>query len=642
VWLNHPVFAPGESPYRDSIEIGYMGMSRFISEHPNPWGWNPLQYCGLPVQFMYLPVVHYSTAVMTWITHVPHQNAYRMITAAMTCLGPVTIFLLAFYFTRSRFWSLIAALGYTFFSPSYGLVSQINRDRGGLTQLPWHWHVFVKYGEGPHNMGLTLLPLSLIALWKAATEAHRWQIALAAILLATVTLTNWVAALALAFCCLIMLASAQWAPDALAFRPRILFATAGLAYLMACFWLTPTFIKTIAFNWPADAFNYQLQRTQWLLMAGLMIGIIAIRAFLWWHRVGFYLTFVTLCLFGFAWIVVTYYSYGIDTIPESRRYALEFELFLALAITGWFRAGMMTGEPVKRFCVMLPAFVMLAMGYEQARGYVTNGWTGWKPVASEATAEYRAARWITQQNPAGRILASGGLRFRLNSWFDVQQIGGAFESGLRNRTPVNYAYQVRTGIGSEPGQEVRDALLEIKAMGTEYVVIHGKESTEYYRDYKDPRKFEGVLEKAYSDGDDVVYRVPFTALAHFIGPSEFPKGQKPVELVPYVAALEQPDRPRIQLSWAGMNDIELRAPVPPGMLISLAVNYDPGWSVTQDGTAIYMDRDPLGFMKLHPGPSASSVIRMHYRGTPEQKIAAAISALTFLCVTVWLLRPRLS
>jgi hypothetical protein len=168
----------------------------------------------------------------------------------------------------------------------------------------------------------------------------------------------------------------------------------------------PTFIRTIAFNWPADAFNYQLQRTQWLLMGGLLLGLVAIRAFLWWNRVGVYLTFVTLCLFGFAWIVVTYYSYGIDTIPESRRYALEFELFLALAITGWFRAAMATGERVKQFCVILPACVMLATGYEQAHGYIAQGWTGWKPAASEATAEYRVAQWIARQEsnrPCSRL-----------------------------------------------------------------------------------------------------------------------------------------------------------------------------------------------------------------------------------------------
>ena len=42
---------------------GYVGMARFISQHPNPWGWNPLPYCGLPTQFMYVPNLPYLSAL---------------------------------------------------------------------------------------------------------------------------------------------------------------------------------------------------------------------------------------------------------------------------------------------------------------------------------------------------------------------------------------------------------------------------------------------------------------------------------------------------------------------------------------------------------------------------------------------------
>src|ERR1700676_4468261 len=51
IGLNIPLFESGEMPYRDSIEGGYASMARFFSAHPNPWGWNPMQYCGLPAQF---------------------------------------------------------------------------------------------------------------------------------------------------------------------------------------------------------------------------------------------------------------------------------------------------------------------------------------------------------------------------------------------------------------------------------------------------------------------------------------------------------------------------------------------------------------------------------------------------------------
>jgi hypothetical protein len=55
VTLNAPLFMAGEMPFRGSIEGGYVSMARFLSQHPDPWGWNPLPYCGIPTQFLYVP-----------------------------------------------------------------------------------------------------------------------------------------------------------------------------------------------------------------------------------------------------------------------------------------------------------------------------------------------------------------------------------------------------------------------------------------------------------------------------------------------------------------------------------------------------------------------------------------------------------
>ena len=62
VAINTPFFLPGEHKYRDSIEGGYASMAKFISEHPNPFGWNPLQYKGLPTHDWYLPLLPYTSA----------------------------------------------------------------------------------------------------------------------------------------------------------------------------------------------------------------------------------------------------------------------------------------------------------------------------------------------------------------------------------------------------------------------------------------------------------------------------------------------------------------------------------------------------------------------------------------------------
>ena len=56
--------------------------------------------------------------------------------------------------------------------------------------------------------------------------------------------------------------------------------------------------------------------------------------------------------------------------------------------------------------------------------YATKDNGKWAPFPKEQTIEYRLARWIADRNPTGRVFAFGGLCFRLNSWFDVPQVGG--------------------------------------------------------------------------------------------------------------------------------------------------------------------------------------------------------------------------
>ena len=243
--LNVPLFMPGEMPFRGSIEGGYVGMARFLSQHPNPWGWNPLAYCGLPTQFMYVPNMPYLGALfIRLLPHASPDHIFRTIVSLMTCLGPVTLFFFALYFTGSRRWALVVAVAYSCMSPSYALFPAVERDHD-LAHLAWRVKVMAKYGEGPHNTGLMLLPLAVIGLWRAATGRGYPRILASALLLAAIPLTNWVAAFGLAISCAMMLLAALGEKD---FRYWRAFAAAGLAYLFASFWLTPSFVKTILFQ----------------------------------------------------------------------------------------------------------------------------------------------------------------------------------------------------------------------------------------------------------------------------------------------------------------------------------------------------------------------------------------------------------
>jgi hypothetical protein len=143
-------------------------------------------------------------------------------------------------------------------------------------------------------------------------------------------------------------------------------------------------------------------------------------------------------------------------------------------------------------------------------------------IASPEYARTSGGHLACTTEAAGPRAGVGGLRFRLNSWYDIQQVGGGFESGLRNRTPVEFAYHIRTDIGSNPGMEVTDSIREMKALGVEYVIVTGLSPPSTIATIKTQRKFEGRLEKVYDTGADIVYRVPFHGLAHAIYPHEEP------------------------------------------------------------------------------------------------------------------------
>ena len=598
-------------------------MARFYAQHPNPWAWNPLQYGGLPAQFVYVPGVPYvSGAISHLFAPAAPDYVYRLMTSMLACLIPSTFFLFIVFSTGSLRWAVAAALAYTVFSPVYGLVRVIDQDRGGVL-LPWHLQVLVKYGEGPHNAGLALMPLALAAVWKAGAGRSYGSVFLAAALLAAVALTNWVAALATAFCVLMLLLTLADTPE---FRLRRVLGAGLLGYGLACFWLTPSFVRTIAFNWPADAFNYSVQQQQTGRLLGLAASLAAIRLLfrrLWPDRR--YMCFTVLCFFGFAWCVVWFYSYGLNVIPESRRYALEFEIFLIAALFEFFRLMWSSRNPSNRVAAIFPACFLLAVGLPQAWHFVTQNFASRHPFPKEETIEYRLARRLDELHPQGRIHATGGLRFRLNSWFDLAQTGGGFESGLTSRQVLSLAHCVRTAQCGDPVDALR-------ALGVEYLVVHGRKSREHYRDLHDSG-FDQRLEAVHREEDDTIYRVPFSSLAHLVKPEER-------DLSGYAASLRDPARPRLSAVWRGDSALDVDGPVEDGMLVSVQVRAEDGWSASQEGRPLSVDRDALGWILLKPTPSAATRISLQFGGTAEQHAMACLSAGVWLSALVALLKGR--
>ena len=640
VW-NYPIFWAGSTPYKGSIERGYAYMARFLSHSPDPWSWNPLQYCGLPTQFVYLPALPYFTAF--WISILPWfdpTQIYRVIVAIAACLGPAAVFLFVRTFTASRPSAFGAAILVTFISPLYLLIHTIDNDRG-IQQIPWRLQVMVKYGEGPHTVGFVLLLGSLIASFHAAKSKDFRSIFLAAVMMAFTVLTNWVAGLALAICTVLLLLAMAGGKE---FERRRVLVAGVLGYALSSFWLTPTFIATMAFNWPQDAFGYKMQMKESSLLLLLFAGLALIRLVfskLPNHR---YLGFLCTCLYAFGLMVACFYNFNINTIPESRRYAMEYEFFLILTFVELVRAAVHSNKWWITWPAMLGMLVTLLWLTPEATKFLSHRWDKWYTTGTTSSVEYQTALKLNQMHQSGRVFVSGGTKFRLNSWFDEPQVGGVFETGLRNRLPVDMAYQIRTDIESNSGQEAENTIWQLRAMAVDLAVIHGPKSAEYYRDFKFPKKLENVLPATPLADDDYLYQVPPSPLAFLIQENEFPmkapnRGRMRL-LEPYINAMDNPARPKLQWQWLANDHLRVTGDIPAGLSVALAVNFAGGWRADQAGTAIPVLENTLGFITLRPTAANNTTIDLHYRAGWEPKSFAAISLAAWIYSILRLRRER--
>lgn len=639
--INWRITLPGITPYRGSIERGYAYMARLFADNPDYLSWNPLQYGGIPMHYVYLPLLPYFDALFLWLN--PAADAayvHRAVCAFGLFLVPAAVFLLIRDWSGRVWPAFYSAMAVTLFSPLYAFIDPINNDRG-LMPVPWRIQVLIKYGEGPHTVGMVLLFAALILVRRAATTPGFPILTAAAVALAATVLTNWVAGLALAFAVL-MLMLVHVGDQA--FDQRRVIQAGLLGYLLAAFWLTPSFIAQMAHNWPQDAFGFQFQAAERTSMLAWAAGL----GLLWFAGRKFiadrYLLWVVLCVFGYGLPVILFYRYGINAFPESRRYALEFELCLLLLIVQAIRL-LVTH---RRFAVRGPAYfallVFLLWLTPSASRYLSHRYQKWQLVEKEETSEYRVATALHNLHPTGRVFASGGTRFRLNSWYPIPQVGGVFETGLKTRLPLIIGYQVRSDLGLAAGREAEESILMLRAFAVEYIVVHGPNSEEFYRDYKNPRKFEGVLEKVWEEKDDAIYRVTPVRYAHLVKTGEIPTitiqygYQKP--WYPYVNALLDPARPALDFRWDNARHATVTGALPAGMHVAFAIPWDPNFRAYQNGAPVPVRANSTGLMVTDPLPAASASLELRFEPSWEERFCAILSLGTALFCAWRLARRR--
>jgi hypothetical protein len=287
----------------------------------------------------------------------------------------------------------------------------------------------VGYGEGPHIIALTLIPLAIIALRAALRRRSYSRAWIAAIAVAVVPLTNWIGAAALAVTVLAMLLALPGGRLPYTFAKAAV--VGGLAYALASPWLPPSSIVDIQRNAQLVVGHYPMAGSQFLY-DGLLLAVVAgVWVLFRKLRVSEILRFSTLYLLLMGGITFSGPWFGTYAVPQPERYHLEMEMGVVLFVVFAFAALCRRLPGGLRLTVGLAVFALLITQTTNARAFALRQI---QPVEIQKTVEYEIARWFSDNLPGRRVFVEGSTRFWLNVFSDNPQIGGATDQAIVNTT----------------------------------------------------------------------------------------------------------------------------------------------------------------------------------------------------------------
>ncbi len=578
----------------------YMAISRMFRD--GSWGWNPLQYGGAPLHYLYPPIFHVLVGAM------PVRSiglAFHLVTGIGYALVPVALYVLARQLFDGRLLPIFVTIVYSVCpSPIYVFATWGNLAIPYF-HAPWGFVTLVAYEEAAHTFALSFTLLSIAAAWR-----DRWMIA--TLLAAAVLLTNWPALIGL----VLLLGALAVAKKA----PLRTIALGGTAYGLAAFWITPGYIvsasllnRVVLRHTSAGApFN----RTAWLVLiaSAILIGVALWRGIP--SRIALLLAWVAIT----GAVVLTFTLAGANVLPWPHRFMLEFNAGLVL-----LGAGLISFAPSKWQCVLV-AIVLLIGGFA-AFPFVRHAWKVQPPAEDpRGGAAYQVADWLNRNAGGARSYVAGELDGALPLWSNVPQVGG---SGQDVSNFLIFAAERQVGYGCGVDSE-RIAELWLRALNVGYVAVHGAASREYFHWFTQPERF-AAMPVAWDNGaGDTVYRVPGFDGHEAVVVDRDELGRLPrftstrdaAFLDAYVrwAAGKRPAK----LRWKSAGEAVIDESLAPNEAILVKINNDRGWHVSNGVT----DSDPIGFL-LIDGTKAQQ-IRLQFKPSWDVWLGRAITVVMIL------------
>jgi hypothetical protein len=407
-----------------------------------------------------------------------------------------------------------------------------------------------------------------------------------------------------------------------------------LAYAIACPWIPPSLIRTVQESaigldittpWPEKAA---------IIVFAALVVFVAHRLFDR-HRIPSIVRFFVYLAIISGAAVLSKMWFGRVLIPIAHRFHLEMEMGIVGAVA--FAALALAARLPRRAQVALLVISLLAAA-AQARFYRRESRNTTVATDISNTPDVRMSRWFAANANGERVFAPGTVAIWMNLFSDVPQFFGCCDQTVRTEVPRMAIYDIYTG--QADGQI---SALWLKVFGVGYI---GVTQPEFEPPFRDPKKFDGVLEKVWSDGPNAVYKVAPAnpSLAHVV-PSTALTQRRPINgididpLQPLIDALDQPPAPAT-FRWINQHEAEISARTEKDQSLFVQETCDQGWHAFEGSTERRVSCGPLGLLVIDPTFVGPHTIRLTYSASPEDQLTTYAQLVGIVILIVWTLRAR--
>jgi hypothetical protein len=631
--------------YMNSMHGFWTAMAKFGGDSWFHAAWWPYWDCGIPFEYTYAPLVPGMAAAWAAIRGIPHAAAFHCVTGFFYCLGPLTLFAMAWRLTGAAGYSFFAALAYSITSPTQILAPD---GEFAFFKLGDARRLFLlsTWDDTPHYAAVALLPLVILFLARSIETRKPGYYAAASFcvgLAALASVFGPVMVVMAAACLLFVLRREDYLKNM-----ALTVGIGAYGWAISAFFLSPTLLRAIHES------SANSDEEGWTVGSLTALAIMMVGWAIVWHLLRRVTKDWRTQFFAlFAWLttslpLIATYAHR-HFLPQPNRYKFEAEMAISLLVVfgsrWWFDKIPL---PIRKTIVLL----LLALAGEQVVNYRKFEKMILFPRDITATVEYRAATWAGQNLNGTRVFLPGSVAMWADAFAPVQQFAGGAFSMAYNQVQQNGNAAIVFG-GGTAQEDARLSLTWLKAFGVGAVGMSSKESQEYWKPFSHPAKFDGVLPVLWSQDGVTIYKVTGRpGLAHVVPEASIVRHEPKVpedvaEVEKFVAGLDNPAMPDARFEWQGRNRIVVHADRAAGQVVAVQVSYHPGWHASVAGQARPLKKDGLGLMWLRPECAGPCEILLDYDGGWELRVSrwityAALAGLVGFGVVRWKRRGQTS